>query len=63
MEEELLTRWEVAKLCSLSEYQLTKAVKSGELPAFKLGNVRGAHLRFKRSDVEAFLAKHLVPVR
>ena len=61
MEDELLTRWEVAKLCSLSEYQITKLVKSGDLPAFKLGKARGAHLRFKRSDVDAWLERNLVP--
>ena len=31
------------------------------IPAFKLGKARGAHLRFKRSDVDAWLERNLVP--
>lgn len=55
MEDELLTTKEAARLLRFSPGQVRSLVNRGQLRATKLGH---KSLRFRRSDVEAFLTRH-----
>jgi DNA binding domain, excisionase family len=63
MGDELLTANEVRRWIGLSDYQLTQLVKSGEIPAVRLGRAKNSHLRFRREDLEAWYARNLVVQR
>ena len=55
MEDELLTRDDVAKLLKISLVTIYRLTKEGELPA-----VRGKRfVRYRRSDVEDFINRHI----
>ncbi|MFN8474897.1 MAG: helix-turn-helix domain-containing protein [Anaerolineae bacterium] len=51
---EYLTPKEIAQLLKLHEETIRRYLRSGELPAIKLGGV----YRVKREDLEEFLKKH-----
>ncbi|MEE9499825.1 MAG: helix-turn-helix domain-containing protein [Candidatus Omnitrophota bacterium] len=50
MPEKLLTAEEAAGLLGISEEEIKKMVKKGELPAYQIG---GRFLRFRREQIEA----------
>jgi excisionase family DNA binding protein len=57
MEEELLTREEVAKFLKVSETTVYRLVKNKQLPAIKVGKGK-TFVRFRKRDVLAFLEKY-----
>ncbi len=56
---ELLTKAEAAELLKVSQSTLDRIVLDGDLPAYR---VRG-QMRYKRSDVDAYLGRCRVLVR
>lgn len=52
--EELLTREEVIRLLKVSKATLYRLTRDGELPAIK----GKRFIRYRRSDIIAFLEKH-----
>jgi excisionase family DNA binding protein len=53
---ELLTAREVAELMRVSTMTVYRLIKSGELPAIRVGK----HLRIRRDDVEAYFDRRVV---
>lgn len=53
LNKELLTRKDVAELCQVSPLTVIRWEKAGKLSAIRLG---AGSVRYKRADVEAFLA-------
>ena len=56
-EEPLLKAREVARLLGLEMGTVLDHFEAGELPGFRLWGRRGGPVRFRRSDVEAWLEK------
>lgn len=56
MEDELLTRAEAVKFLRVSNTALWRLTKVGELTVIK----RGAYVRYRKSDLIAFLVKHTI---
>ena len=56
--DQILTLREVIDLLRIGRSTLWKWVHSGELPAYRLGGSRGGILRFRLSDVIAFLERY-----
>ena len=50
---QLYTAAEVAEILHVSERQVRRQIKSGELPHYKIGTA----IRVSRADLEAFLAQ------
>jgi len=59
MIEELVTAKELCKLLKVSRFWPYKMAKKGEIPCYKMGKA----IRFKRSDIEDFLAKSRIEKR
>lgn len=57
MPDKLLTAEEVADLLGISEEEMKKLVKNGDLPAYKIG---GRYLRFRKEQVEAMRSEILL---
>ena len=55
MEEQLLTRPEVAHLLRVSTMQVYRLTEQGELPVIRRGR---RYTRYKKSDIEAFLDRY-----
>ena len=55
MQDQLLTRPEVAQLLRISAMQVYRLTKQGELPVIRRGR---RFTRYKKSDVEAFLDRY-----
>jgi excisionase family DNA binding protein len=55
---DLLTPREVAEVIRVSTMTVYRLIKSGELPAMRVGK----HLRIRGSDVAEFLDARIVPV-
>jgi excisionase family DNA binding protein len=55
--ESLLTREGVAEYLAVCPRTIDRLVRSGRLPAIKLGPGRNASLRFRRTNVDAALAR------
>ncbi len=58
LEKAFLTAAELAELLSVSCKTIDRMVRRGALPCYRFGRAR----RFRREDVEAFLALCRVPV-
>ncbi len=56
MEDELLTRAEAVKFLRVSNTALWRLTKAGELTVIK----RGAYVRYRKSDLIAFLDRHTI---
>ena len=52
LEKEFLTAGELARVLAVSEKTVRRLVQRGALPSYQIGRAR----RFRRSDVEVFLA-------
>jgi len=57
--ERLLTAYEVARELHLSRSQVYKLMERGDLPGLKVGRAR----RFRREDLQDYMARHLGPIR
>ncbi len=57
---QLLDTKGVANLLGLKEISITRRAKSGALPYLRLGGPRGC-IRFRRSDILAYIASLEVP--
>ena len=57
MDEQLLTRQDVAQLLRVSTMQVYRLTKQGELPVIRRGR---RYTRYKKSDIEAFLDRYTV---
>ena len=60
LERELLTVKEVGRILGYSETSLYGAIRSGDFPIEPVKLWEGAHLRFRRADVEAFVGRERV---
>jgi excisionase family DNA binding protein len=56
--EQLLTRKQIAALFQVSELTVIRLEKAGKLPAFRFG---AGSVRYKRSDVLAYIESCLTP--
>ena len=54
MEKEFYTVKELAELLAVNPMTIYRMVSRGDLPAYQIG---GKALRFRRSDIEVYLAK------
>lgn len=61
MEDVLMTARDLRTKLGLSDWQVTRLVKSGELPVIRLGKKKNSHLRFRREDVDAWLERSREP--
>jgi excisionase family DNA binding protein len=57
-QDELLTTREVADLLGMSMSWVLKHWQAGNLPGYKLGAGASSPIRFKRSEIEAWLDEH-----
>jgi len=57
--EGLLTAPEVARILHVSRSLVYQLVSGGDLPSLKVGSAR----RFRRQEVQRYLAKHSGPIR
>jgi excisionase family DNA binding protein len=55
--QEFLTVEQIANMLQIDAESVRRYVRSGKLPAIKLG---GKYIRVRRQDLEAFLAKQKV---
>ena len=55
MTEKLLTAAEVAELTGLNVPWILRKFENGQVPGFKLGDGRQAPVRFRLSEIEAWL--------
>lgn len=58
-----LTTGQVAKMLSLSSRKIQDLANHKELKSFRINPGPGGHRRFAVEDVEAFAAKHNIPIR
>lgn len=56
---EIMTPEEVAKFLQLATSTVYQLAREGKLPAFKIG----ASVRFRRTDIEAFIDRQVSPAR
>lgn len=59
-ERELLTSSQVLELLQIGRTKLWELVRESAFPAYRIGRGRNAALRFRRSDVLAWLESHRV---
>jgi predicted site-specific integrase-resolvase len=70
-EERLLTIKEVSTLLACSTSTISRWVKQGKIPCFKLdadkvnseGHTSNTTIRFRRKDVEKFIKENIVPTK
>lgn len=58
---ELLEKWEVEAYLNVSGSTLEKWVRAGRIPVVRLGGQPRSRLRFRRADLDAFIAASTSP--
>jgi excisionase family DNA binding protein len=59
VEDEYMTPQEVMALCNVNKRYIQRIADEGRIPVFKMGRL----LRFKRSDVEAYIEAQTRPAK
>lgn len=57
IQDEFLTAEELAALLKITKMTVYRMIKRGDLPHYAIGRAK----RFRKEDIERFLAKRLIP--
>jgi len=62
-QDDLLTARQVAEMLGIKELTVKRMAYAHKIASIKLGNLRRSPLRFRRSEVERYIAEHTRPAQ